>query len=251
MGQAVVDLDVRTAPALRHRAAMELAEMEFGRMLDLLRQLRADEWHTTTVCGPWDVRALVSHVLGMAEGQASIRQFLHDFRIASRRESGAMIDAMNAAQVAEGQHLPPAQLVDGLASVAPRAVRARRRTPALVRWAIRIKQDPPFDDERWKYGYLLDTVFTRDVWMHRLDISRATGRDMSVTADHDGRLVADVVAEWARRHGRSFSLTLTGPAGGRWRSGEGEHLELDALEFCWVLSGRCAGDGLLACPVPF
>jgi hypothetical protein len=56
-------------------------------------------------------------------------------------------------------------------------------------------------------GYLLDTILTRDPWMHRVDIARATGRDMVLTADHDGRIVADVVAEWARRHGQPFTLT--------------------------------------------
>ena len=33
---------------------------------------------------------------------------------------------------------------------------------------------------------------------------------MELTAGHDGRLVADVVTEWARRHGQPFTLTLTG-----------------------------------------
>ena len=115
-----------------------------------------------------------------------------------------------------------------------------------------MKQDPPFEAERWRFGYLVDTIFTRDTWLHRLDISRATGRDMQLSADHDGRLVADVVAEWARRHGQAFTLTLTGPAGGRWHVGAGgETLELDALDFCWSVGSRQQGSGLLATVVPF
>jgi hypothetical protein len=116
-----------------------------------------------------------------------------------------------------------------------------------------MKQDPPFDSERWKFGYLVDTIFTRDTWMHRLDLCRATGREMVLTADHDGRLVADVVAEWARRHGHRFSLILNGPAGGRWTRdrGETEPIEMDALDFCWTLAGRGSGAGLLETPVPF
>lgn len=86
--------------------------------------------------------------------------------------------------------MTPSAIVSRLAAVAPKAVRARRRTPAPVRWAVRLKNDPPFDAERWRYGFLVDTIFTRDTWMHRLDISRAT------------------------------ALTLTGTAGGQWRSGE-------------------------------
>ena len=60
------------------------------------------------------------------------------------------------------------------------------------------------------------------------------------------------VAEWARLHGQPFNLTLTGPAGGRWRQGQGsERIELDAAEFWWTLAGRAHGTGLLATPVPF
>ncbi len=89
--------------------------------------------------------------------------------------------------------------------------------------------------------------------MHRLDTCRAAGRDMVLTAEHDGRLIADVVAEWARRHGQPFTLVLAGPAGGRWQSGDaGDRIELDALEFCWTLAGRIpGGGGLLTTMVPF
>jgi uncharacterized protein (TIGR03083 family) len=220
-------------------------------MIEVLGALSPHEWTRPTVCAAWDVRAMAAHVLGMAEAQASIRQFVHDFRMASRRSGGPMIDALTAVQVRERAELTPVELVERLAAVAPLAVRARRRTPAPVRWAVRMRQDPPFDHERWPYGYLVDTVFTRDTWMHRLDICRGTGRDMKVTADHDGRLVADVVVDWARRHGAPFELWLSGPAGGAWRSGQGDRLDLDALDFCWTLAGRAPGDGLLATPVPF
>ncbi len=165
---------------------------------------------------------MAAHVLGMAEAQASFRQFAHDFRAAGKRSGGKMIDEMSATQVRERTAMTPGAIVSRLAAVAPKAVRARRRTPAPVRWAVRLKNDPPFDAERWRYGYLVDTIFTRDTWMHRLDISRATGRPMELTAGHDGRLVADVVTEWARRHGQPFTLTLTGTAaasGGQGRPG--------------------------------
>jgi uncharacterized protein (TIGR03083 family) len=245
-------IDATTIVPLRHGEAMELAATEFDRMVDLLRSLDDGDWRAQTVCELWDVRAMIAHVVGMAEAQASFRQFVHDFRAAQKRDGGAMIDAMTATQVREREDLTPRQLADRLAAVTPKAVRARRRSPAFVRWAVRMRQDPPFDTERWKFGYLVDTIFTRDTWMHRLDVCRATGREMVLTGEHDGRLVADVVAEWARRHGQAFELTLTGPAGGQWRSGDrGERLELDALDFCWILAGRSPGAGLLATNVPF
>lgn len=55
----------------------------------------------------------------------------------------------------------------------------------------------------------------------------------------DGRTVEYVVAEWATRHDQPFRLDLSGPAGGRFRHGNGRsHLEVDAIEFCRTLSGR-------------
>lgn len=250
MGTVTTDAGI-TAP-LGHREAMKLAEGELARMVALLRSLCADDWGRPTVCELWDVRAMASHVLAMAESQASFRQFARDFRAAGKRKGGKMIDAMTATQVDERSSLTPDAIVSRLQAVAPKSVKARRRTPAPMRWGVRMKQDPPFDAERWRFGYLVDTIFTRDTWMHRLDISRATGRPMELTAGHDGRLIDDVVADWAHRHGQPFMLTLTGPAGGSWQVGDsGEQLDLDALDFCWFLGSRQQGTGLLATEVPF
>ncbi len=244
--------DVTAIPSLGHTEAMWLAGTEFDRMVDLLRTLRADEWAAETVCNLWNVRSMVAHVVGMADAQASFRQFVHDFGAARKRSGGAMIDALNASQVSDRVDMTPAQLVDRLVSVAPKAVRSRRRTPAVMRTMVRFKQDPPFGTERWPYGFLVDTIFTRDTWVHRLDIARATGREMTITQQHDGRIVAGVVAEWARRHGKPFRLRLSGAAGGGWHAGDGgELIELDALEFCWTVAGRAKGGGLLTTPVPF
>ena len=76
---------------------------------------------------------------------------------------------------------------------------------------------------------------------------------MRLDAGHDGRIVADAVAEWASRHGKPFLLELTGPAGGTFEhGGGGEVVTMDAVEFCRVLSGRpAATEGLLAVQVPF
>jgi uncharacterized protein (TIGR03083 family) len=242
---------VESIPALGHEEAMRLAQTEATRMVELLRQLQPDEWSLQTVCELWDIRAMAGHLLGMAEFQGSIRQFAHDF-ISAKRIGGSVIDGINATQVRERSHLTPAQVVDGLASASPRAVRARRRTPALMRNLIKMRQDPPFQTERWRYGYLIDTIFTRDSWIHRLDISRATSREMLLTTEHDGRIVTLIVAEWARRHGRAFELALIGPAGGRFNRGTGgESIEIDVLDFCDTVAGRRPGAGLLSTRVPF
>jgi hypothetical protein len=106
--------------------------------------------------------------------------------------------------------------------------------------------------ERWKVGFLIDTILTRDPWMHRSDIAEALGRPMRLTREHDGVLVADVVAEWALRHGQPYDLVLTGSAGGHWASGASEEaINLDAEQFCRIVSGRRLGAGLMATFVPF
>ncbi len=106
--------------------------------------------------------------------------------------------------------------------------------------------------ETWTLGYLIDTILTRDPWMHRIDISRAVGDAVTLTAEHDGVLVGDVVTEWAARHRTPCRVVLSGPAGGSWTFGAGgPTLELDAIEFCRVLSRRAPATGLLACEVPF
>ncbi|HZJ49496.1 MAG TPA: hypothetical protein VFF07_01295 [Actinomycetota bacterium] len=157
---------------------------------------------------------------------------------------------MTAVQVSERAHLPPEELVQRIEKVGPRVVRARHRVPGLLR-RMPMKEEVRGVKETWRMSYLLDVILTRDTWMHRVDISTATGSALVLTPDHDGRLVADVVAEWARRHGRPFSLNLQGPAGGMFTNGGGEEITLDAVEFCRILSGRGDGNGLLTQAVPF
>lgn len=149
----------------------------------------------------------------------------------------------------ERSDVPPHTLIAGLADAGVRGVRARRRIPVPLR-ALRMPMGPPLGTR--SLGYLMDRIYTRDAWMHRIDIARAVGRPSVLTPDHDGRIVADVVWEWARAHGKPFTLELTGPAGGRWSSGQGtDTLTVDAVEFCRTLAGRAPGHALLAYPVPF
>jgi uncharacterized protein (TIGR03083 family) len=183
-----------------------------------------------------------------------VREQVRQLRLAKRRmavEPLPMDAALNAIQVEERAGRTPAELLAELEAVAPRAVRGRRRTPAPVRRFARISVEVPHP-ERWSMGYFVDVILTRDQWLHRCDIEAATGALLVLDAGHDGRIVADVVAEWARRHGQPFTLVLGGPAGGTYRSGQGgPTIELDAVDLCRTLSGRIRGEGLLATEVPF
>ena len=233
--------------------AMRLAADEY-RLADLLAELAPDDWGRPTECTAWDVRAMAGHCIGMAQMVTSLREMGRQLVRASRaaaRSGRPQIDELTDLQVREQAHLAAADVAGAMRRTGAAAVAGRRRTPRPLR-AATFTDDGVGTPEKWRVGSLLDTILTRDPWTHRGDISRATGREMALTPEHDGRIVDDVVHEWAQRHGRPFILTLTGPAGGHWRAGrDGERLELDAVEFCRILSGRVAGRGLLETKVPF
>jgi uncharacterized protein (TIGR03083 family) len=241
----------RTA-ALPRDTAMRLAATEYQRFGDLLRALGPDDWAKPTECPGWDVRAMAAHALGMVEMAASIRENNRQLKLAHAR-GGPVIDALTGLQVDERAGMTPAQITARFAARAPKAARARCRAPGFIRRRVMPdRQQVGGREEAWTVGYLIDVILTRDPWMHRADIARATGAVHTLTADHDAVIVADVVAEWAARHGQAHTLHLTGPAGGSWASGEGGPLiETDAAEFCRLLSGRGHADGLLAVQVPF
>lgn len=244
--------DGNAIPRIDRSNASAIAEVEDRRFLELLRSLGDDEWGAATVCPDWDVRAMALHVLGAAEG-ASMREMAHQWRVGrgvAKRLGRPMIDGVNDVQISERSHLTTAELLERLEAAQPRFRASRRRLPAPLR-AIRIPADPPISGS-FSLGMLMDVVYTRDVWMHRVDVCRATDRPIELTAEHDGRIVADVVADWASRHGQPVELVLTGPAGGTFRLGDGgPRIQEDAVRFCEVLAGRVSGDGLLETKVVF
>lgn len=237
-------------PAVDHREWMVLADEEYRRLLELLRQLTPEEWHAPTDCDGWDVYALVCHLVGSAEANASVTEAARQLRLGKQRWPDAdPIDAMNAVQVSERLVEAPRQLVVRLEGASQRSMRVPRAASWPVRALRAVLRRPT---QLPAVIAMRRGNFVRDTWMHRIDLCRATGRPLVLTGDHDGRLVADVVAEWARTHGAPFALELTGPAGGSWSQGAGgESLQLDAVEFARVVSGRGEGSGLLATRVAF
>ena len=251
---AVAAIDVSTLAPLTRAERATLAATEYERVIAQWRSLSAADWSRPTDCELWDVRAMAGHTVGMASDFTSLPKMLR--RMASstlraKRSGAEMIDVMTAAQAADHAAKSVDELIAAAETIMPRAARWRTTRPGVFR-SQKMKQEIDGTVETWTLEYLFETILTRDPWMHRMDTAKATGRAPELTADHDGRFIADVVAEWARRHGQPFTLTLTGPAGATYTSGTGgEAIEIDAIDFCRTLSGRLPGEGLLATQVPF
>jgi uncharacterized protein (TIGR03083 family) len=228
------------------------AETETLRFADALAALDDDDWTKQTDCPKWTVRDMAGHVMGMTRTFTALPRFVSDV-IAGTRAAGdrPQVDGLTEIQVERNKSVSREDLVAQLRTLAPKNARWRQSRRLMRKITMKVDMRDG-TKEPWKFGYMVDTILTRDTWMHRVDVAQATGKPMTLTAEHDGRLVADVVAEWARRHGQPYKLHLTGPAGGDFAAGEGgEEITIDAVEFCRILSGRGEGSGLLTQEVPF
>jgi uncharacterized protein (TIGR03083 family) len=250
---ATTTVDVTTIARIDHAEAMQIAAVENLKFAAAMAGLGAADWSNPTDCTRWDVQALCAHVVGAAAGQASPREFFRQVRAGKPivAEIGAQYwwDGMNELQVRERQGLSAQELMAQWDVLSEKALRARTKMPRLIARLPLLNLPAPVG--RQPLSYLFDAGFTRDVWMHRVDLCRAAGTTFDADEVHDGRLVADIVAEWAGTHGQPFNLTLTGPAGGSFASGtDGEQVTIDAVEFCRILAERAHGEGVLENPLP-
>ena len=240
-----------------HEEAMQIAATENDRVGELVRALGPGDWDVDTDCTDWTVRDVVVHLIAAAEAQASPVEFARQVRAGRplTRQIGGQhwVDGLNESQLRARRAWTPEELPRRWTTAAAAALRARRRMPALLRALPVLPLGSGLGTHLgWKpVGYLFDMGFTRDAWMHRVDLARAVGRPLVLTPEHDGRIVADIVAEWAIRHGEPCTLDLSGPAGGRYVAGTGgEHVAMDAIESCRILSGRGYGEGVLRHKLP-
>jgi uncharacterized protein (TIGR03083 family) len=234
-------------PKLTHEEAYKMALAELETFLTLLQDLTEAEWSKPTACPLWDVRQMVAHVVGAAEGYLSFKNFKRQMaskdlkRYTSQGLKG--IDATNQLQIDDRAKSTPARLIAELREIGPKSINNRYKLPLLLR-ALRV-YIPILGFNR--IDYLTDLIYTRDMWMHRLDICRATGREMTLKPEHDGRITALVVRDLAKRKGNKLKeagvrYELTGPAGGAWNIGATTvptaTLKIDALDFNLLAAGR-------------
>ena len=126
-------------------------------------RLAPDDWTKATECTGWDVKDVVSHLLGWMEANADPAEAGRQFAVASRtaQEQGILrLDAQTALHVREHAHLSPAELTAAMHEGRVGRWRAGPRATAEVR-ATTFSTGLPGEGD-WTRGYLIDVVLTRD-----------------------------------------------------------------------------------------
>ncbi|MBK8048890.1 MAG: maleylpyruvate isomerase family mycothiol-dependent enzyme [Anaerolineales bacterium] len=231
-------------PGLTHAEAGPLSQTEYERTLAVIESLQGDDWVQPTYCTAWNVRDMTAHLAGAVTGSTSLSEFIHqNVTNAYLKEVSDPVDGINRLQLEERAGKTPAELVAEFRRNGQIAVNNRQKLPWVIR-KIHLSMGTigfaPLE-------YLLDTMYPRDQWMHRYDICAATGKKMIVTPEHDGRIVALVVRDIARKlkkqlAERSVLLQLRGALDGDFLFGRALKpdctIEMDFFDFNLRASGR-------------
>ncbi|MDQ3986030.1 MAG: maleylpyruvate isomerase family mycothiol-dependent enzyme [Actinomycetota bacterium] len=222
---------------ISHSEARVLAESQLGAMIELLRSLSDEDWEKPTECEGWRVRDIAAHVLGWAEALTSPSEMAR-LTVATRKyrkQFGDKVHAQNEAQVEMRRNLSTQELIDRLDRSAGRFVSTRAAVGLVSKYVPLYNSFFGLTTLR----FLSDVIFTRDHFMHRIDISRAVDREVKC-GNAERRIVQDVVRHWDRNAAPEARLNLGGPAGGEFVFGAAPRADIegDALDFCRLLCGR-------------
>jgi len=234
-----------------------LAAAVYTALVTDITNLTDEDWRRPTDCVGWTIRDVVAHLVGAAQGHASLPTFIRQYGwgfVHRRSFAGSSLDAMNQHQIDSLSRDSTDTLIQKLVETAPKAVAGRSRRARLIGWApISVEEAGSWYQgmpTKTTMGELCAVVLTRDAWAHHLDLARALGVTPRLDPQVDGRIIADIAADWATRHGQPVTLTLTGDAGGTFRFGTaGETLSLDAFDFARVMAGRRPDGALPSSPL--
>lgn len=234
-------LNADQVPYVTAEEALDLMRIALERFLAVVETLNADDWSRPTACTAWRVREMVAHQAGGYASGTGYGEMLRQYTTLPKKGE-LPEDAVNALQVRERASKTPADLIAELRRVGP---------VAIQKWAHQFRLVKPLTIPHpvpglLSFRHLMWVIHSRDTWMHRLDICRATGREFVQTPDHDGRIVALIMRDVAaclrgRLAGRAVVFDLSGVAGGVWQVGSGAAaatVHMDALEFSILASGR-------------
>ncbi len=232
---------IAAIPYITPDEAFTLLQTALERMLKLLDTLEPQDWARPTACTEWDVRAMVAHQAGGYASGTGYREMIRQYSTIPRKGQ-LPEDAVNALQLRERANRTPQELIAELRRAGPAAARNWAygfRLAGMVRIPHPVLNPLPLK-------HLFQVIHSRDTWMHRLDICRATGRHFEQTVEHDGRIAALVMLDVAKClrsfvDKRALRFDLTGIAGGTFLAGEGDPaavIQMDVLDFNYFASGR-------------
>jgi len=215
-------------------------------MTGIAEQLAAidpKDWAAATDCTGWTVRDMAAHLLGAQEDILSVRQTLRRRRLGHRRYPRlSLLDAANQQQVDNHVGDSNREIVDGYRANTPKVGRKVATFPTLLT-GIPVDKTMAPGGAPLRLGYLFNTIYLRDAWMHGIDLARATGIPRAVTAAEAlvvGQILRDVATVWA--DGPGVELELSGEVSGTWRvgrkGGPTSRVTADGVDFCRRLSGR-------------
>lgn len=183
------------------------------RLVDEVRDLTPEQWATVTECPEWTVRDMVGHVASAARFPGNPLLYVIDAQLGRFRYRGrSSLDAANEVGIDRHRSLSTAELLE----LIRRRAMSGRDTPGWMR--RRLTNDAALPSYT-TIGSFIDTILTRDTWLHRQDIGRAVGKE-PVSDPTDAEVVEQVVRDlglgWT---GPGVILWLTGPEGGTWTLG--------------------------------
>lgn len=235
---------VTTIPKSTHAEAGQLSQMAYERLLDVLMQLSGADWTQPTYCTEWTVRDMTAHLAGSVTGSTSFAEFRRqNVQNPYLKEFSDPVDGTNKLQLEERANKTPAELVAEFRQNGQVAVNNRQKLP----WPVRKIHLPMGSLGFTSIEYLMDVIYPRDQWMHRYDICAATGKEMVVTPEHDGRIIALILRDLARNlkkqlGSRTIDLHLRGALEATYRFGRGSRptavIEMDFFDFNLLASGR-------------
>lgn len=198
-----------TQPGLKPKEGEALSLALAEDFTGFLEQLSPDEWDAVTACDPWTVKDVAAHLVAWADALCSPRDFAAQARagLARRRRFANLLDAQNDAQVEAARAQSPQEVLDRLRTMLPRSAKLRRRLGATLHY---VPAYAGFLGGAFNLGYLLTSIFPRDLVVHTIDVADATGRDAPI-GDAAARIAADMLRDWARRTDASATIELTGP----------------------------------------
>jgi len=233
-----------TIPLPDRQAAAEAGRLELSALIAMARRFTPAQWAARTECPAWSARDMVAHLAGALEEAIRPTVMIRHQLLAARgvrRDRGTRdwVDYTTQAQVAEREGRDPEHLIAELEAGAAQLAAARVRIPGF----LRRRSVPASGGLRpgADLAYLFDVIYVRDVWLHRVDLTRATGVAMPESAAEPmvvDQVVRDLDLEWT---GPAFDLELTGRVHGRWRVGRGDPVAQvgeDAVALMRLLSGR-------------